>query len=135
MIDEVDYTLDISSLVKNPQRLTLKQLKGESIFPRRSNIASLQCSGTRRIEQIHEYPGDGDELITAPCGEGAIDTARWTGVSLKKVIKHCGGLVDGAAPLEFYEADTYFNKAGSTTTSSACHGAKYVSTKSYSLGR
>lgn len=26
---------------------------------------TLQCSGTRRIEQIQEYPGDGDELINA----------------------------------------------------------------------
>ena len=26
---------------------------------------TLQCSGTRRIEQIREYPGDGDELINA----------------------------------------------------------------------
>jgi sulfite oxidase len=56
------------------------------------------------------YPGDGDELINAPWGEGAIGTARWTGVSLKKVIKHCGGLKDGAHDLEFYGADTYFKK-------------------------
>lgn len=33
---------------------------------------TLQCSGTRRIEQIAEYPGDGDELINAPWGEGAM---------------------------------------------------------------
>ena len=33
---------------------------------------TLQCSGTRRIEQIREYPGDGDELINAPWGEGAM---------------------------------------------------------------
>lgn len=26
---------------------------------------TLQCSGTRRIEQIQVYPGDGDELINA----------------------------------------------------------------------
>jgi sulfite oxidase len=31
-------------------------------------------------------------------------------VSLKKVIKHCGGLKDGATDLEFYGADTYFKK-------------------------
>ena len=29
-------------------------------------MVTIQCSGTRRIEQIHEYPGDGDELINAP---------------------------------------------------------------------
>lgn len=33
---------------------------------------TIQCSGTRRIEQIREYPGDGDELINAPWGEGAM---------------------------------------------------------------
>lgn len=76
-------------------------------------VATLQCSGTRRIEQIAQYPGDGDELINAPWGEGAIGTARWTGVSLKKVIKHCGGLADkgaGDKHLEFFGADTYFKK-------------------------
>lgn len=85
-------------------------LKDESIFPRQSTVVSLQCSGTRRIEQIHEYPGDGDELINAPWGEGAIGTARWTGVSLKKVIKFCGGLKHDGAHLEFFGADTYFKK-------------------------
>lgn len=43
-------------------------------------------------------------------GEGAIGTAKWTGVSLKKVIKACGGLKDGAQHLEFAGADTYFKK-------------------------
>jgi sulfite oxidase len=45
-------------------------------------------------------------------GEGAIGTAHWTGVSLKKVIKYCGGLKDPSAAnhLEFLGADTYFEK-------------------------
>ena len=43
-------------------------------------------------------------------GEGAIGTARWTGVSLKKVIKYCGGLKEGAKHLEFIGVDTYFKK-------------------------
>lgn len=113
-IDPAKWTLDIGGLVKNPRKLTLAQLQDERIFPRQSNIVTLQCSGTRRIEQIREYPGDGDELINAPWGEGAISTARWTGVSLKKVIKYCGGLVDdkGADNIEFYGADTYFKKEG-----------------------
>ncbi|KAF2084796.1 sulfite oxidase [Saccharata proteae CBS 121410] len=109
-IDASKYTLDISGLVKNPKRLTLADLQNEELFPRQSNVVSLQCSGTRRIEQIQQYPGDGDELINAPWGEGAIGTARWTGVSLKKVIKYCGGLKDNAKHLEFYGADTYFKK-------------------------
>ena len=109
-IDASKFTLDITGLVNNPRSLTLAELQDESVFPRQSNIVTLQCSGTRRIEQIHEYPGDGDELINAPWGEGAISTARWTGVSLKKVIKHCGGLKDGADNIEFFGADTYFKK-------------------------
>ncbi|KAK8068796.1 molybdopterin binding oxidoreductase [Apiospora phragmitis] len=109
-IDPQEHTLDISGLVKNPQRLTLADLQNEELFPRQSSTVTLQCSGTRRMEQITVYPGDGDELINAPWAEGAIGNARWTGVSLKKVIKHCGGLVDGADNLEFYGADTYFKK-------------------------
>ncbi|RYP68167.1 hypothetical protein DL771_006817 [Monosporascus sp. 5C6A] len=109
-IDAAEYTVDITGLVNNPKRLTLADLQNDGLFPRQSNIVTLQCSGTRRLEQIAQYPGDGDELINAPWGEGAIGTARWTGVSLKKVIKHCGGLKGGAEHLEFFGADTYFKK-------------------------
>jgi sulfite oxidase len=109
-INEDAYYFDVEGLVKDPKRLTLATLKDESIFPRQSNVVSLQCSGTRRLEQIQQYAGDGDELINAPWGEGAIGTARWTGVSLKKVIKYCGGLKEGATDLEFFGADTYFKK-------------------------
>ncbi|MCJ1369174.1 hypothetical protein MMC20_000383 [Loxospora ochrophaea] len=109
-INEEDYTLDIDGLVNQPKRLTLDDLKNEDLFPRMSTVSTIQCSGTRRIEQINEYPGDGDELINAPWGEGAIGTARWTGVSLKKVIKYCGGLKEGAKHLEFTGVDTYFKK-------------------------
>ncbi|KAI9815314.1 MAG: hypothetical protein M1827_002794 [Pycnora praestabilis] len=110
VIEEDEYFLDIGGLVNNEKKLTLKDLKSQDLFPRQTNVVTLQCSGTRRIEQIHEYPGDGDELINAPWGEGAIGTARWTGVSLKKVIKYCGGLKEGGKHLEFYGADTYFKK-------------------------
>lgn len=111
-IDPAEYSFDMDGLVNEPKKITLAQLQDESLFPRQTNVVSLQCSGTRRIEQIHEYPGDGDELINAPWGEGAIGTARWTGVSLKKVIKYCGGLKDNGEDihLEFYGADTYFKK-------------------------
>lgn len=109
-IEPSKFFLEVTGLVNNPKRLTLADLQNESLFPRQTNVVSLQCSGTRRIEQIHEYPGEGDELINAPWGEGAIGTARWTGVSLKKVIKHCGGLKDGALHIELLGADTYFKK-------------------------
>jgi hypothetical protein len=54
------------------------------------------------------YPGQGDEVPQAPWAEGAIGTAKHLGISLKKVIKDCGGLINGAKHLEFYGAETYF---------------------------
>jgi sulfite oxidase len=90
---------------------------------------TLQCAGTRRREQINEYPGDGDELINAPWGEGAMyvfqpctritlisrscfrSTAVYRGVPLKKVLKRaCGGILPECFHLEFIGADTYFKK-------------------------
>ena len=65
-IDEESFYFDVGGLVNNPRRITMKELKDEKIFPRQSTVVTIQCSGTRRIEQIHEYPGDGDELINAP---------------------------------------------------------------------
>jgi sulfite oxidase len=53
-------------MVNAPKRLTLGDVQNEELFPRMSRVVTLQCSGTRRIEQIHEYPGEGDELINAP---------------------------------------------------------------------
>jgi sulfite oxidase len=107
-IDPSAYDIRLDGLVNDPKTLTLADLQDETRFPRVSKLITLQCSGTRRLEQIVEYPGEGDEMINAPWAEGAIGTAKWTGVSLKKVIKYCGGLKDGAKHLELYGADTYF---------------------------
>lgn len=90
-IDEEAFRLEIGGLVNKPVELTLKDLKDPEKFPsvlklchlrtaradahhsRQAEVTvTLQCSGTRRIEQIAEYPGDGDELINAPWGEGAM---------------------------------------------------------------
>jgi sulfite oxidase len=49
-------------------------------------------------------------LINAPWGEGAISTARYRGVPLKKVLKYCGGMKAEARHVEFLGADTYFKK-------------------------
>lgn len=107
-IEASAYDIRLDGLVNNPKILTLADLQNESLFPRFSKLVTIQCSGTRRFEQIVEYPGEGDEMINAPWAEGAIGTAKWTGVSLKKVIKYCGGLKDGGKHLELYGADTYF---------------------------
>ncbi|KAI1775902.1 molybdopterin binding oxidoreductase [Hypoxylon cercidicola] len=107
-IDPSAWFLRLDGLVKEPKKLTLSDLQDESKFPRMERIVTIQCSGTRRIEQISLYAGEGDEMINAPWAEGAIGTARYVGVSLKKVIKYCGGLHDAAKHLELAGADTYF---------------------------
>lgn len=108
IIDKEDYSFLLDGLVANPQSFTLDDLMDETRFPRMKKTITMQCSGTRRIEQILKYPGQGDEVPQAPWAEGAIGTAEYEGVSLKKVIKACGGLRDGAKHLEFYGAETYF---------------------------
>jgi len=57
VIDEDDYFLEIGGMVNQPKRLTMKDLKNETVFPRQSAVVTTQCSGTRRIEQIQDYPG------------------------------------------------------------------------------
>ncbi|KAI0173113.1 molybdopterin binding oxidoreductase [Hypoxylon sp. FL1284] len=107
-IDPSAWFLRLDGLVKEPKKLTLADLQDESRFPRMERLVTMQCSGTRRFEQISLYAGEGDEMINAPWAEGAIGTAKYVGVSLKKVIKYCGGLVEKAKHLELAGADTYF---------------------------
>ncbi|KAH7923344.1 molybdopterin binding oxidoreductase [Leucogyrophana mollusca] len=110
-INEDVFELEIGGLVNKPVKISLKDLKDPSQYPQSEVTVTLQCSGTRRIEQIREYPGDGDELINAPWGEGAIGTAVYRGVPLKKVLKKaCGGVLPECQHLEFIGADTYFKK-------------------------
>lgn len=92
-IDADAYELEIGGLVNTPVKLSLNDLQNPDKFPyvfsftlassmlivrtisfsRQSEvIVTIQCSGTRRIEQIGQYPGEGDELINAPWGEGAM---------------------------------------------------------------
>ncbi|KAF2733396.1 molybdopterin binding oxidoreductase [Polyplosphaeria fusca] len=108
IIDKEDYSFTLDGLVKNPRTFTLDDLMDESVFPRVEKTVTIQCSGTRRIEQILKYPGQGDEVPQAPWAEGAIGTATYVGVSLKKVIKACGGMIEDGAHLELYGAETYF---------------------------
>ncbi|KAF2177562.1 mitochondrial putative sulfite oxidase [Zopfia rhizophila CBS 207.26] len=106
-INPATYSLQIDGLVNEPRHLTLQKLQDPGIFPQETIVATLQCSGNRRSELSIRYPGGGDELVNAPWNGGAIGTARWAGVSLKRIIKYCGGLKTGAKHLELYGADTY----------------------------
>ncbi|KAI0783500.1 sulfite oxidase mitochondrial precursor [Abortiporus biennis] len=110
-IDNDAYYLEIAGLVNKPVKISLKDLMDPEKYPQSEMTVTIQCSGTRRVEQIALYPGDGDELINAPWGEGAIGTAVYRGVPLKKVLKTaCGGVLPECQHLEFIGADTYFKK-------------------------
>ncbi|KAF6747841.1 Oxidoreductase, molybdopterin-binding domain-containing protein [Ephemerocybe angulata] len=110
-INEDAFELEIGGLVNTPVKLSLKELQDPSKFTQSEVTVTLQCSGTRRVEQIKEYPGEGDELINAPWGEGAIGTATYRGVALKKVLKYAaGGVLPECKHIEFLGADTYFKK-------------------------
>jgi len=70
-IDANKWDLKIDGLIGKPQTITWEDLQDESKFPRVKKIVTIQCSGTRRVEQINQYPGEGDEMINAPWAEGA----------------------------------------------------------------
>jgi len=70
VIDKDKYYFEMDGLVKEPKRFTLDDLMDESKFPRMEQTVTIQCSGTRRIEQINQYSGEGDEMINAPWAEG-----------------------------------------------------------------
>lgn len=105
LIDEKKFELKLDGLVKSPKTYTMADLK--SNFPQVEKTITMQCSGTRRIEQISMYAGQGDEVPQAPWAEGAIGTAKYKGISLKRLIKDCGGLVDNAKHIELYGVETY----------------------------
>jgi sulfite oxidase len=63
-IDDNAWFLRMEGLVKNPQKLTLKDLMDEKKFPRMEKMVTIQCSGTRRVEQIGLYAGEGDEMVS-----------------------------------------------------------------------
>mgnify|MGYP002718964381 CR=1 FL=1 len=54
------YSIQIGGLVRNPGELLFKDLIDPSKFPQEKMNITLQCSGTRRMEQIALYPGEGD---------------------------------------------------------------------------
>lgn len=107
LIEKDKWSLSLDGLVRRPHSYTLDDLQDESRFPRIEKTVTIQCSGTRRIEQISRYGGQGDEVPQAPWAEGAIGTAQYKGISLKKLIKDCGGLIAPAKHLELYGAETY----------------------------
>jgi sulfite oxidase len=61
------YSIAIGGLVKNPGELLFNDLKDPDKFEQVEMTITLQCSGTRRIEQINLYPGEGDGMYWRFC--------------------------------------------------------------------
>lgn len=53
------YEVEISGKINKKVSLKLSDLKDPKQFPQRKLAVTLQCCGTRRIEQIALYPGHG----------------------------------------------------------------------------
>ncbi|KAF2806163.1 uncharacterized protein BDZ99DRAFT_490130 [Mytilinidion resinicola] len=74
----------------------------------------IQCGDTRRIEQIRAYPGErrrADQRAVGRRRPSGARAGRACRSSLKKAIKHCGGLKrPAAAHLELCGADADFQK-------------------------
>lgn len=105
------YKLQIGGKVNKEISISLADLRDPQKFPQQKLAVTLQCCGTRRIEQIALYPGHGLLVPNAPWPEGAIGNAVYTGVLLKDVLERaCDGInVDKVkAHAEFISADTYF---------------------------
>ncbi|MEV5987876.1 sulfite oxidase [Streptomyces sp. NPDC052051] len=97
-IDTASWRLRVDGLVDRPLELSLDDLRCR--FPQESVVATLQCAGNRRADlmRFRDIPGQ------QPWGPGATSTARWSGVSLAKVLTEAG-LRGEAAHIAFTGAD------------------------------
>lgn len=84
-VNVADWKLDISGWVKHPLTLTLDELKRRH---HKTVTATLECSGNG----------------SNPGFMGAIANARWTGTSLRSLLKHAG-LNHRAREVVFFGAD------------------------------
>lgn len=76
VIDEMDWKLEITGLVKRPMTFTLRELKAR---PRQEIIFTLECSGNRSEPLVH----------------GLVGNAKWAGTPLAPLLQEAGVLDKG----------------------------------------
>jgi sulfite oxidase len=76
------YSIQIGGLVKNPGELLFYDLINPAKFPQEEMTVTLQCSGTRRVEQIALYPGEGD-------GEWEFGSENFTATTEFHLLQNC----------------------------------------------
>ncbi len=79
-VDAASYRLHVRGAVERPLRLSLPELRDR--FSRVSIEATLSCAGNRRAQLTRVRPIPGE----IPWADGAIGTARWSGVPLREVL-------------------------------------------------
>ncbi len=84
-IDEKDWSLEITGLVKHPRRLSLGEIKAR---PRRELVFTLECSGNNGF----------------PWFATGIGTARWAGTPLAPIL-HEAGVLDRGIEIVFVGTD------------------------------
>lgn len=73
------YSIQVGGLVARSGELLFKDLIDPSKFPQEEMTVTLQCSGTRRVEQIALYPGEGDgESQLNGLSEGSLTQVDFT---------------------------------------------------------
>ncbi len=94
-IDAQTFRLEIKGKVNQPAELSLADLKSK--FETAEVVAVNQCSGNSRGFFQPRVPG-------GQLGNGAMGNARWRGVRLADVLKHCG-VAAGARQVTFNGLD------------------------------
>lgn len=101
-IQNFKLVVEIPGNKKNVASFTLDELKQ---MPQTSVVATLQCSGNRRsgFNKVQRTSGTG-------WGQGAISTAKWTGVRLTHLLEKAGFDLDqaqkaGLQHVRFYSID------------------------------
>ncbi|KAH6979122.1 Oxidoreductase, molybdopterin-binding domain-containing protein [Fusarium venenatum] len=80
------WDLRLDGLVNKPQTLTLKDLQDETRFPRVTKLVTIQCSGTRRFEQIHIELYGADTYFKGGQLMNYVVSVPWSKVKIHEVL-------------------------------------------------
>jgi sulfite oxidase len=98
------WELAVEGLVERPGRFAVGSLAER--FPLLDTVATLTCAGNRRQEF------GPPKISGVPWGAGAIGNARWQGIGLADLLRHCG-VKEGAGHVWFEGADRIQDKGAS----------------------
>lgn len=94
MINEFSYELEIAGHVRNPLKLSLKDIKAR---PQVNRSVVMECAGNGR-SKLSQRP------VSVPWDEEAVGCSEWTGTPLAPFLKEAG-LSDHAAEILFTGSD------------------------------